>query len=149
MDIIDKLQELATEREWFWNYGRMEWQNLIDLSDDTDKPFDDKQKCLLGLWHDTEDVLNEYGGFEGENIKGGVILCVRSAIYDKDQNVKYEKHVKGLKALLRSLRSDINDCDYFRVKSWKMVEVYDNLDTNLDGMKVTYNIYNYGATIPK
>lgn len=140
MDLVDYTQNLAVALSYKFQYGAEHWQNLLDAEDDTQIPFIDKQKYLLFLWHDEEDIINAYGSTEGFTFTGELLLMVRSKLSDKSQETKYEDAVKYLKGLANGLRDLYIDCDGYRVKKWKKIEVYDEFDTNMDGLKIRFTI---------
>lgn len=138
--IVDYTERLAEAMGMIYQYGSAEWQNLIDAEDDTDLPFDNKTKYLLFLWHDEDDILNNYGACEGYTFTGELLLLVRSKISDESQEVKYQEAVKHLKAVANDVRDNYQDCDGYQVKQWKKIEVYNELDTNMDGLKIRFTI---------
>lgn len=139
-DIVDYTEALATTLGYQYQYGQMHWQNLIDAAEDTEMPFADKKKYLLFLWHDEEDTINEHGGCEGQTITGELLLMVRSQLSDESQETKYRDAVKHLKTVSNNVRDAYVDCDKFRVKNWRKIEVYDEFDTNMDGLKIRFTI---------
>jgi hypothetical protein len=42
--------------------------------------------------------------------------------------------------LANNLRDQYGDCDNFRVSQWKKIEVYNEFDTNMDGLKIRFTI---------
>ena len=138
--IVEQTEEIATRLALVYQYGAAHWQNLIDAGDDTGLPFENKTKYLLFLWHDEEDQINEYGACTGHNYIGELLLMVRSKLSDESQETKYRDAVKYLKTVADMLREQYIDCEGFRVKQWKKIEVYDEFDTNMDGLKIRFTI---------
>lgn len=138
--IVDYTEQIAADKGYIYQYGAMHWQNLIDADEDTELPFPDKTKYLLFLWHDDEDILNEHGGKEGSTFTGELLLMVRSKISDESQETKYQDAVKYLKGVSDGVRDAYLDCDNLWVKRWKKIEVYDEFDTNMDGLKIQFTI---------
>ncbi len=138
--IVDQTEQIAARLEMVYQYGAMHWQNLIDADDDTGSDFENKTKYLLLLWHDEEDDLNEYGGCEGFIFTGEMLLMVRSNLSDESQETKYRNAVSYLKYVANELRDQYIDCEGYRVKKWKKIEVYDEFDTNMDGLKIQFTI---------
>lgn len=138
--LVERLKEACDNLDWKFNYGGGHWQNLLDLPDDVDKPFNEKQIYFLLLWKDRDLILNGFGGIQGATYEAEVILCVRSRISDKDYNLKYEENIKGLERMSESLLSDFSVCEEWTVKKWKEIEVENEFDTNLDGLKVRFTV---------
>lgn len=138
--IVDYTEKLAASLGHIYQYGASHWQNLIDAEDDTTKPFEEKKKYLLFLWHDEDDILNEHGACEGYTYTGELLLMVRSKLSDPSQETKYQSAVKHLKEVANEVREQYLDCDGYRVKRWKKIEVYDEFDTNMDGLKISFTI---------
>lgn len=138
--IVDYTQSIANALGYIFQYGASHWQNLLDAEDDTEIPFANKKKYLLFLWHDEEDMINEYGSCEGFKFTGELLLMVRSKLSDESQETKYNEAVKYLKGISNGIRDAYVDCDGYRVKAWKKIEVYDEFDTNMDGLKIRFTI---------
>ncbi|WP_299153085.1 hypothetical protein [uncultured Christiangramia sp.] len=138
--IVDFTERLATDAGYGYQYGAEHWQNLLDAPDDTKTDFESKKKYWLFLWHDDDDILNDYGGCEGHVFTGEFLLMIRSKISDESQEMKYKDGVRYLKELSNEIRDMYNDCDGYRVKKWKKIEVYDQFDTNMDGLKIKFTI---------
>ena len=138
--ITDYTKDIAAALEMGYQYGAAHWQNLIDAADDTAKAFAEKKKYLLFLWHDEDDILNQHGGCEGHTFTGELLLMVRSKISDESQETKYRDAVKHLKDIANEVRDQYQDCDGYWVKKWTKIEVYDEFDTNMDGLKIRFTI---------
>lgn len=138
--IVDYTKAFALGMGMKFQYGSEHWQNLIDAEDDTVKTFEQKKKYLLFLWHDEDDILNDQGGCEGYTYTGELLLMVRSKLSDESQETKYQDAVKYLKGVANEVRDQYLDCDGYWVKQWKKIEVYDEFDTNMDGLKIRFTI---------
>lgn len=150
--LVKVFKDLCWGLGWFFNYGDYAWQNLNDFADDTICADDDGKlpeplptgteqgvKFLL-LWKDREKVFNEFNVVTAHIFEGEFLLVVRSKMDDKDHNEKYEKRIKKMEDKVDSFQSCILDCDDFYIKMWKEVEVENELDTNVDGIKVRFKI---------
>lgn len=126
--------------KWNFNYGKDHWQNLGDYVNDVQMDFEDRQKYLLLLWKDRNFVLNNFGGVQGYSFDGELVLLVRSKISDEDYNYKYETHIRKLEAEAEKLFNQFSDCDGWLIKNWKEIEVENEYDTNMDGLKIRFTI---------
>lgn len=150
--LVDQLQEIINifnqgisnqtplKGKWNFDYGREYWQNLGDYAYDAELAFVDRQKYLLLLWKDREFKLNDNGSIQGYRFDGEMILLVRSKISDADYNYKYETHIKNLESQTEKLFNAFSDCDGWLIRSWKEVEVSNEFDTNMDGLKIRFTI---------
>jgi len=139
--IVDYTDQFATTVLGYkFQYGAKEWQNLLDAEDDTMLTFEEKQKYLLFLWKDRKLIINEHGGIEGFKFKGELLLMVRSKLSDESQETKYKDAVEHLQSESIKIMLSYLDCDGFWVKDWNEIEVYDEFDTNMDGLKIQFTI---------
>jgi len=138
--LVEKFKEICEAIEWQFNYGGGHWQNLQDFPDDADLDFEERQKYFLMLWKDREFKLNEYNAISGFSFTGEFVLCVRSRITDIDYNYKYENNIKPLEQEVSRMFEHFTSCDDFTIKRWKEIEVENEYDTNLDGLKIQFTI---------
>ena len=138
--LVERLKEACDSIGWNFNYGRGHWQNLNDFPDDSQYPFPQRAKYFLLLWKDRDFKINDYGAVVGYSFEGEVVLCVRSKISDADYNFKYEEHIKNLEIEAEKLFEDFTSCEEWTMKRWKEIEVENEYDTNLDGLKVRFTV---------
>ncbi len=142
--LVEKLKEFNENLSWKFNYGADQWQNLQDFEDDSDLDFDDRAKYFLLLWKDRTYDINDFGAIEGYSFEGEFVLCVRSKFDDPDYNFKYEDHIAALEKEVIKVFDGFSFCEGWTVKSWREVEVSNQYDTNIDGLKVRFVIeYKY------
>lgn len=139
--LVEKLKQTAENLvNWNFNYGKEYWQNLGDYPDDANLPFSERQKYLLLLWKDRTFLLNNMGGVQGSIFTGEMVLLVRSKISDESYDYKYETHIKNLEAESEKLFHTFLNCEGWMIKTWKEIEVENEFDTNMDGLKITFTI---------
>ncbi len=138
--LVEKLKQISQDLEYTFNQGAGHWQNLNDFPDDAQLPFEKRVKYLLPLWVDRSFKLNDYGAIEGYEFEGEMILAVRSKVSDKDYNTKYDDHIAPLQQECLSLFHEFNSCEPWTVKRWKEIEVHNQYDTNVDGLKIKFTI---------
>lgn len=131
--IVEKIKQIAKDLNYKFNYGAYEWQNLIDLTENN-------QIYLLLLWKDTNRVFNDYNVIEKTSYTGEFILCKRSNFQEPDYNYKYENYIKELETEAKNIIKNISICDNLLLEKWSETEVSDQLDTNLDGLKINFQI---------
>lgn len=132
--IVNYFKDIAEAKGFVFNYGSDDWQNLQDLAPGT--------QAFLLMWKKRVKAFNAYNALASETFSGEFILCERSDFTEKDYNYKYAEHIAGLEAELDDLTLEISDCDGLFIESWEEVEVSNHLDTNVDGLKVTFRIRN-------
>lgn len=123
-----------------YSYGKDEWQNLADHPKDDDKPFVERNKYFKLLWVDDDPVFNSYSAPERIKHDGELLILASSKISDPSYDYKYETHIKKLKELAMEFCDKIADCDNYVVTRWKIIEVENIYDNNLDGVKVQFSI---------
>lgn len=139
--LVEKLKQIAeTTFDWKFSYGKEYWQNLKDAPDDTDLPFDERQVYLMLIYKDRDKKKNKHGATIAHEFTGSMLLVVRSKISDESYEFKYERHIKGLEALSDKLENEFRECDDWLIKSWKEIEVSNQFDNNMDGLKINFTI---------
>lgn len=138
--IVDDLKTLTTNLGWNFNYGSGEWQNLSDYPTDDQLPFAQRKKYFLLLWKDTIKSFDDFGTVTSNTYDGEFIMAVKSSMSDSDYNKKYDVHIKNIEIEIEKLIDSINLCSTFQLKSWKSTEVYNQYDTNVDGLKVKFTV---------
>lgn len=137
--LVESLKEIVSNLPtWNFNYGKDHWQNLGDYPEDAELPFVDRQKYLLLLWKDRTFAVNKHGAVTGYTFDGEMVLLVRSKISDPTYDYKYETHIKNLETETERLFNAIPDCEGWTIKSWKEIEVENEFDTNMDGLKIRF-----------
>ncbi len=139
--LVEKIKSIAeTVFNWKFDYGKDYWQNRGDYPDDSLLPFEEREKYLLLLWKDRDKIKNKHGATVGFNFTGSMLLMVRSKFDDPNYQYKYDTHIKNLEALADQLEEQFFECDDWTVKSWKEIEVENQFDTNMDGLKINFTI---------
>lgn len=126
--------------KWNFNYGKEYWQNKGDYPLDAELPFAERQKYLLLLWKDRGFAINKHGAVTGYRYDGEMVLLVRSEISDPTYDYKYEIHIKNLEAESEKLFNAFLDCDGWTITTWKEIEVENEFDTNMDGLKIKFKL---------
>lgn len=133
--LVDKFKEIAKGAGWKFNYGKYHWQNLLDLlNDDTIH--------LLLLWQDRDVKYSDFNVATQSIYTGELLLVKRSELNDKDYNFKYEYRIKRLQQQAELISGNISSCDNLYLQCWHETEVENELDTNVDGLKIKFTIRN-------
>ncbi|WP_445454097.1 hypothetical protein [Flavobacterium sp. 25HG05S-40] len=125
---------------YHYAYGKDEWQNLADHPKDENKQFEQRNKYFKVLWIDDDPTFNQYSGVERMKFDGEMLILASSKLSDGSYEYKYETHIKNLKALAMSFCDKLADCDNYQVTRWKMIEVENIYDNNLDGVKIQFSV---------
>lgn len=136
--MIELFKNIATQLGYSFNYGSEDWQNLLDLQDDTAQA--NQAKHFLLLWKDRTKAFNGFNVLTSETFSGEFVLTERSDFGEKDYNYKYETHIAKMEAKLDNYTTLISDCEGWFIESWIETEVSNLLDTNIDGIKVKFRI---------
>ncbi|WP_298118108.1 hypothetical protein [Flavobacterium sp.] len=126
-----------------YTYGKDHWQNLCDHEKDGQLPFEERNKYFKLLWVDEEPTFNQYSAIETIKYDGELLILASSKISDATYQYKFETHIENLKALAYDFQEKLSsDCDGWLIKAWRIVEVENIYDNNLDGVKVRFTIQN-------
>lgn len=121
-------------------YGKDHWQNIADHSKDDDKPFEERNKYFKLLWVDEDPTFNSFSAIERVKCDGELLILASSKISDPSYEYKYETHIKHLKELAINFSNQLTDCNNFQITRWKLIEIENIYDNNLDGIKVQFTI---------
>lgn len=124
-------------------YGKDHWQNLCDHEKDGQLPFEKRNKYFKLLWVDEDYKFNEYSAVTGCNYDGELIVLASSKITDPSYQYKFDTHIKNLKEYAENFREQLlNGCgNNWKVLVWKVTEVENLFDNNLDGIKIRFTMY--------
>lgn len=141
-EIVVKFNNALDERLelYHFHYGKGHWQNLLDLPNDELMPFEQRNKYLQLFWQDRDNKINDYSAITGADYTGEMLLTVRSKFDDPSYEYKYETHIKNLYAESENIINEFRICDGWTVKRWKETEVENMMDTNLDGLKISFTL---------
>lgn len=140
-DLVSKLNNPSPAEPLFhYAYGKDHWQNLADHKKDEDKHFEERNKYFKLLWIDDDPVFNNFNGVERVKCDGEMLILASSKISDENYQYKYDTHIKKLKELAMQFADLLTDCDNFQITKWKLIEVENIYDNNLDGIKVQFTI---------
>ncbi len=140
--IVNKLKEIAELFDWTFSYGSLEWQNIEDLPDDIDLLETDELQAayFMLLYTERQKIFSDFNILVSEKFSGEFILAERSNFNQETYSQKYEDHILKMKNNLDKFTDKISDCDNLFIENWKEVEVINQLDTNVDGIKVSFTI---------
>lgn len=141
-EFVDSYNEPAPAEPLFhFAYGKDHWQNLCDHAKDDNKPFEERNKYFKLLYVDRDYKTNEHSALIRIVYDGEMFVGASSMVSDKSYEYKYETHIKNCLQLVKQFAEDLLDCDNFYITNWKVVEVENLYDNNLDGVKVKFSIY--------
>jgi hypothetical protein len=141
MDLKEIFEAKANEWGWRWSYGNSNNHNLLSVGLDASEIY-----FLMDSPNRTQNI-NQYGGVEGTNYSGQLLLAMQSNfddVYDTQRDAergRYEKHIKPLieeKSL--ELVSAIVCFDNYRITRWIISERINAYNANLDGIVIDYTI---------
>lgn len=140
--LVDKFKEIAKSNGWVFNYGKEEWQNLLDLRNDPNGK--DRQIYLLFLYRKRKTKRNEHNAITSVSYSGELILAMRSELNDKDANFKYENVIRKLEQDLDGVGNLLTSCEGWGALEVLDTEVFNELDTNVDGLRAEFSVnYEY------
>jgi len=135
MEIVELFREVAESFDWIFDYGRKDFHNLID--DGTN-----------GKWHFfldpvVDDTNSQFAIYEG--------YFMVLSIADLDQNYdnqkgtspedgKWLQNIKPKKDFLKTKFRDKLECADLEILRYRMTEVINFFDDNMDGVLVNFQI---------
>lgn len=121
-----------------YSYGKDHWQNLADHEKDGALPFEERNKYFKLLWVDEDFQFNEFSSVIGCKFDGELLILASSKLSDPTYKYKYETHIKKLKEYAQAFQKKLLDCDNWNILNWKVIEVENIYDNNLDGIKIRF-----------
>lgn len=138
--IVKVLEQIAQIKDWHFEYGRKDYNNLYDEKDNKEfKLFLDPIQINI--------VYSDMGNIEKTKYIGFFMLLTKSdfdRIYHSQkqgnpQEGKYEKYIKRCTDESLSIVNDLT-CLGLNIMQWNITEVINEFDTNLDGVIVNFII---------
>ncbi|RZJ67688.1 MAG: hypothetical protein EOO50_05240 [Flavobacterium sp.] len=129
MTLKELFEDVANKR-WFFFYGRKDYQNLIEL-----------EKDVIGLFVEpiVEDPkFNEYGEAT-MTYSGRFLLAVHSDV-DEEYDYKFETYIKPIKENQLPFILTALQCNSYKINQFRILEVINMEDMNVDGKLVSYNL---------
>lgn len=136
-ETVNNLNAPAPAEQLFhFAYGKDHWQNLADHSKDDNKPFEERNKYFKLLWVDDTHKMNSFSAVEIITFDAELLILASSKITDPSYEYKYENHIKKLKEQAAIFYDKFIDCSNWSITAWKVIEVENIYDNNLDGIKI-------------
>lgn len=128
--MYDFLNKIAEDNEWHYQYGRADYQNLID----------DIEADKVSLFVDpiTSESKFSDAGNETVNFSGKLMLLLQSDVDEAYKN-KYTEYIRPLFDNARSILIEGFVCSEFELNLFKTTEVINLFDQNMDGLLITYS----------
>jgi hypothetical protein len=129
------LEAFATALNWFFEYGRADFQNLADIAE---------QKDVSHLFLDPVKLIknrNDSGVVESMGYSGSFMLLYSSDIDEKSYNIRYENYIKPIIDGQVVLIEDELICNKeATLVQWEITELINIFDYNFDGVLVAYKV---------
>lgn len=129
------LEAFALAQGWFFDYGRMDFQNLTDIQE---------QKNVSHLFLDPVEInknRNDSQQVESISYSGTFMILYSSDIDEESYNKRYEDYIKPIITGQVELIEDNLICEHeSNIEQWKIVEVINVFDYNFDGIMVSYKV---------
>jgi hypothetical protein len=140
-DIVRILQDIATDKNLIYHYGKKAALNLLDGSLDADKIF---------MLHEFTNRKSEYNTTGTKIIAAnyeGKFFLVKHSDYDQqyfqergtEDTSKFTENIEPLLDVFNLLGNTLA-CTGLTVTQWDNIDVTDALDANMDGLLCSYRI---------
>ncbi|HNQ20435.1 MAG TPA: hypothetical protein PKI46_05180 [Bacteroidales bacterium] len=139
MHIVDFFKEICELYQWSFDYGTRSYLNLNDLPVDNELPDNIYFLCDPVVITDTRN--DNTNTVEDTRYSGAFFFCVKSHLDQKYKDEKFTKNIKPLKTELDNLiNNHIGSCSEYTIIRWKLTEIINVFDTNVDGYLVEFEI---------
>lgn len=129
------LEAFAAAQGWVFDYGRSDFHNLKDVAEQTE---------VTHLFLDPVEIgknRNDSGGVDSISYSGSFMLMYSSDIDEESYDFRYENYIKPIiSGQIELLEDDLICTHEANIEQWKIVEVINVFDYNLDGVLVTYKV---------
>ena len=120
---------------WVFQYARKDFANLYDEAEQVGVPH-----LFLDPVQITEE-FNEYNVVTKTTYSGSLMILLSSDIDEEDYDTRYQTYIKPVvNDTLETLKEGIKCDGENNITSWRITEVINAFDYNLDGVIVTYSI---------
>ena len=142
IDIVQIFETHAESLGITFDYGTRAMNNLLGSSKESKETY-----LLLSSPMAWKRDPSDFGALGKQSLNSSFLLVVKSkldnVIYsqrgqDSDKG-KYKKNVAPLLELLDEFKK-LLDCSLFTVEAWDAIDGYNILDTNTDGLIVTFKL---------
>ena len=148
--VATKLKEISENLGWNFSEGDAYQQNLADLPDETEKPYEQMPKYLMLYEFNESSEKNAFGGLLYTNYDCMLFFSIRSIFNEPEGYHRTEKYIDKLRAEFNDLLNYFNLCDEWEIEMKSSNNKLNQLDTNLDGIMVSciikYN-HNYDSLV--
>ncbi|WP_339875198.1 hypothetical protein [Olleya marilimosa] len=133
--MYDLIKYIAQYNNWLFQYARKDFHNLFDEAE---------QKGVPHLFLDPVQIteeFDEYNNVTKTTYSGSLMILVSSSIDEEDYDYRYQTYIKPIvNDTVSTLKAAIK-CDGDNlITSWRITEVINAFDYNLDGVVITYSI---------
>ena len=129
------LKALAKSNGWIFEYGRTDFQNLSDASE---------KKNVSHVFLDPVEIIknrNDSQVVESITYSNSFMILYSSDIDEISYEERYQKYIKPIVLTEIGIVENELICEKkATIEQWKIVEVINMFDYNLDGILVTYII---------
>lgn len=131
----DILEAFAAAQGWPFDYGRSDFHNLIDVAEQANTSY------LFLDPVDISKIRNDEQQVEAIIYSGSFMLMRSSDVDEESYNYRYENYIKPIILTQIELIEDELICNHeATLEEWKIIEVINVFDYNLDGLMVTYKV---------
>lgn len=133
--MYDILKAIAASNDWPFIYARQDWQNLYD---------DIEKKNVSYVFLDPverDKVRNDTNVVEAIIYSGRFMIVRSSDIDEESYDDRYQDYIKPiLEADILTIEEALSCVYEVEFSQWKIIELINFLDYNLDGLIVNFNI---------
>lgn len=142
INIVEIFKEHAESLGVTFDYGTKAMNNLLGSNKVTSDIY-----LLLSSPITWKRDPSPYGGIGKQTLNSSFLFVVKSSLDNviyaqrgqQSDKGKYSKNVAPLFGTLDSFK-ELLDCSLFSVEQWEVIDAYNMLDTNTDGLLITFTL---------
>tara|TARA_R110000772_G_scaffold143585_1_gene253157 strand:- start:84 stop:497 length:414 start_codon:yes stop_codon:yes gene_type:complete len=129
------LKTIAESNKWEFEYGRSDYNNLYDAQE---------KKLIPQIFLDPVVIEKQFGEYNeqiSQTEGGSFMILVSSDIDEESYDIRYTKYIQPLISTSMGIIESAISCDEtYVINSWRLTEVINVFDYNMDGIICTYNL---------
>ena len=136
MSLKDDIKTVADSNTWGFEYGRSDFNNLID-------DVEENKTYIVMDPIKVKPLYNNTGATFGHRYSGYFMMLRKSTLdnlYSGSSSAKYEKHIEPLYDDVEVLKNGLTGCNGDYDIDWDCTEIVNTFSENMDGLIVKYTI---------
>ncbi|WP_431137467.1 hypothetical protein [Psychroserpens mesophilus] len=135
--MYNQIKNICTTNEWVFTYAREDFANLYD----GEEQVDDTTPLVFLYPPLITETFGDYNELESTNYTGDFLVLLSSDIDEEDYDYRYQTYIKPLiNNTMITIKESIQCDNTLSIVTWRITEVLNLFDFNLDGLLITYSV---------